>query len=117
MMANQLLLNSTKTETIWCSSPRRQHLIPIEHVRISNISFTPIRCNELESLRLSRVETKEYQTVQPYQFEPVAVVSSSQHDVTDENNLSDDDHAGVGSHVSLLCVNVWIHTSINAFLK
>ena len=43
MMANQLLLNLPKTEVINCSSPQRQHLIPIGHVRFNNTSITSVR--------------------------------------------------------------------------
>ena len=36
MRSNRLLLNSTKTEVLWCSSRRRQHLLPTRIIRINN---------------------------------------------------------------------------------
>ena len=43
MRANRLLLNPVKTEVLWCSSPRYQHLISTGAVHINNTSELPVR--------------------------------------------------------------------------
>ena len=42
MGSNRLLLNPTKTEVLWCSSRRRQHLLPTGIIRINNTLVTPV---------------------------------------------------------------------------
>ena len=42
-MANWCCSTLQKTEVLWCSSPRRQHLIPTERVLINNTFITPVR--------------------------------------------------------------------------
>ena len=42
MGSNRLLLNPTKTEVLWCSSRRRQHLLPTGIIRINNTPVTPV---------------------------------------------------------------------------
>jgi len=42
MASNRLLLNTTKTEVLWCSSARRKHQIPTGSVRIGNTSVVPV---------------------------------------------------------------------------
>ena len=40
--ANWLLLNHAKTDILWCTSSRRQHLIPTEFVRVGDVSVSPV---------------------------------------------------------------------------
>jgi len=42
MAANRLLLNNDKTETLWCSSLRRQHQIPTRPVHVGSASVQPV---------------------------------------------------------------------------
>ena len=39
---DRLLFNPTKTEVLWCSSRRRQHLLPTGIIRINNTPITPV---------------------------------------------------------------------------
>jgi len=41
MRSNQLLLNTEKTEVLWCSSNRRQHLLPPDTVRVGSNYVKP----------------------------------------------------------------------------
>lgn len=43
MMANRLQLNPLKTELMWCSSSRRQHLVPTGPVSIGNMSVPTVK--------------------------------------------------------------------------
>ena len=61
MMANQLLLNPAKTKVIWCSSPRRQHLIPIRTIRNNNTSILQVRSMRVLGVYLNaNVSMKTY---------------------------------------------------------
>jgi len=42
MAANRLLMNSDKTEALWCSSGRRQHQIQTRPVRVGSASVQPV---------------------------------------------------------------------------
>ena len=52
MRANRLSLNPTKTKVLWCSSPRRQHLILIGAIYINNTSVLP-RVRSMHELGVS----------------------------------------------------------------
>ena len=42
MRTNRLQLNPSKTEVVWCSSPRRQHQIPSRPLRIGSTAISPV---------------------------------------------------------------------------
>jgi len=41
MGANRLQLNATKTEILWCATPRRQHQLPTSAVRVGAAHVMP----------------------------------------------------------------------------
>ena len=58
MKSNRLQLNTSKTEVIWCSSPRRQHEIPLDDVRIAiSIQYLPFVIWVFRSTLLCRCQT------------------------------------------------------------
>ena len=42
MKCNRLQLNTSKTEVLWCSSSRRQHVVPTDDVRIADAYVHPV---------------------------------------------------------------------------
>ena len=42
MSSNRLQLNATKTEILWCTSPRRQHQLPTSQLTVGNDQVTPV---------------------------------------------------------------------------
>jgi len=43
LRANRLQLNHSKTEVLWCTSQRSQHLLPTAEFRVGQLSLLPVR--------------------------------------------------------------------------
>ena len=43
LRANRLQFNHSKTEVLWCTSQRRQHLLPTAEFRVGQLSVLPVR--------------------------------------------------------------------------
>ena len=65
IMANRLQLNPAKTEVIWCSVLRCQHLIHTGHFRINNTFITPVHSVRDLEVYLDADVTKRTHVIAP----------------------------------------------------